>query len=184
VRQELSKFPDKGSRVEVKNSSNRRIYGTLIVEGVARAGAEKEQSNGLRLEASYSDMEGNPEKVDKLQQGSDIVATIKITNTSGRDLTNIALTHLVASGWEIHNPRMAVGSNDPVTTIDYQDIRDDRIFTYFGLKQGESKSFRVQFNAAYRGRFYQPGLAVEAMYDATVNASTLGQWVEVINKAD
>ena len=184
VRQELSKFPDKGSRVEVKNSSNRRIYGTLIVEGVARAGTEKEQSNGLRLEANYSDMDGNPVKVDKLQQGRDIVVTIKVTNTSGRELTNIALTHIVPSGWEIHNSRMASGSTDPVAAIDYQDIRDDRIFTYFGLKAGESKTFKVQFNAAYRGRFYQPGLAVEAMYDATVNASTLGQWVEVTNKAD
>lgn len=184
VRQELSKFPDKGSRIDVKNSSNRRLFGTLIVEGVARAGAEKEASNGLRLEVSYANMEGAPVQTAKLQQGSDVVATIKVTNTSGRDLTNVALSHLVPSGWEIHNPRMALGSAESLTPIDYQDIRDDRIYTYFGLKSAESKTFKVQFNAAYRGRFYQPGLAVEAMYDATVNASTLGQWVEVTNKGN
>ncbi|HEY0721676.1 MAG TPA: MG2 domain-containing protein [Gammaproteobacteria bacterium] len=184
VRQELDKFPEAGSDVTVSNSSNRRLFGTLIVEGVARAGAEKEQSNGLRLEARYADMEGTPLQVAKLEQGSDIVETITVTNTSGRELTNVALTHIVPSGWEIHNPRMVDGSAEALAPIDYQDIRDDRIFTYFGLKSGESKSFKVQFNSAYRGRFYQPGLAAEAMYDATVNASTLGQWVEVTNKTE
>lgn len=184
VRRELPGFPDTGSRLEVANGSNRKLYGTVVVEGVARAGAETEQSNGLRIETSYTDMKGNPLDVARLKQGSDVVAEVVITNTSGRELSNVALTHIVPSGWEIHNPRLALGDAEGQTAIDYQDIRDDRIFTYFGIKAGESKHFKVQFNAAYRGRFYQPGLAVEAMYDTTVNASTEGQWVEVTTQAD
>jgi hypothetical protein len=39
--------------------------------------------------------------------------------------------------------------------------------------------FTTRLNAAYLGRFYQPGLQVEAMYDATKNARSKGQWIEV-----
>ena len=30
------------------------------------------------------------------------------------------------------------------------------------------------------GRFYQPMIAVEAMYEATINARAKGQWVEIV----
>ncbi|MCK4460383.1 MAG: hypothetical protein KAW46_01185, partial [candidate division Zixibacteria bacterium] len=59
------------------------------------------------------------------------------------------------------------------------DIRDDRIYTYFNLKQGESKTFRVMLSATYLGRFYLPMVNVEAMYDATINARLPGGWVKV-----
>ena len=35
-------------------------------------------------------------------------------------------------------------------------------------------------NASYLGRFYQPMITVEAMYDATINARAKGQWVEIV----
>jgi len=38
---------------------------------------------------------------------------------------------------------------------------------------------RQNFLLRPRGRFYLPSTSVEAMYDATKNARTKGQWVEV-----
>jgi len=35
-------------------------------------------------------------------------------------------------------------------------------------------------NASYTGRYYLPGAFCEAMYDHTVNARSMGRWVEVV----
>jgi hypothetical protein len=48
------------------------------------------------------------------------------------------------------------------------------------LQPGEVIRFTTRVNAAYRGRYYLPGVLVEAMYDATKQAHTTGQWVEVV----
>jgi uncharacterized protein YfaS (alpha-2-macroglobulin family) len=73
------------------------------------------------------------------------------------------------------------GSRDATQAqVDYTDIRDDRVLQYFGLKAGESIRFATRLNAAYRGRYYLPSMLVEAMYDATKNARTRGQWTEVV----
>ena len=60
--------------------------------------------------------------------------------------------------------------------------RDDRVLRYFSLKPNESRSFHTTFNAAYLGRYYQPALTAEAMYDATRYARLKGGWVEVAAK--
>ena len=61
----------------------------------------------------------------------------------------------------------------------YQDIRDDRVYTYFDLQANKRKTFRVMLNASYAGRFYLPAIYCEAMYDNTINARKPGKWVEV-----
>ncbi|HBK88904.1 MAG TPA: hypothetical protein DDZ56_09640, partial [Cytophagales bacterium] len=61
----------------------------------------------------------------------------------------------------------------------YQDIRDDRVYTYFDLAAGQTKSFRVMLTATYAGSYYLPAVSCEAMYDRTIFARTRGQVVEV-----
>ena len=41
------------------------------------------------------------------------------------------------------------------------------------------KTFRVELNAAYLGKYYMPMLYAEAMYDASINAAVPGGWVIV-----
>jgi len=67
-----------------------------------------------------------------------------------------------------------------VSRADYQDIRDDRMYTYFDLQKGKQKTYRIQMNAAYQGKYYAPTTYCEAMYDNSINARQPGQWVEVI----
>jgi uncharacterized protein YfaS (alpha-2-macroglobulin family) len=128
--------------------------------------------------------------LDQIGQGVDLVAEVRVANRTPRRLENLVLTHLVASGFQIKNPRFG-GEGGPdagrgvmdwasPASVDYQDIRDDRIFTYFGLGERETKVFLIALNASYRGRCYQPGVAVEAMYDAAIHANTKGQWIEIV----
>jgi hypothetical protein len=61
----------------------------------------------------------------------------------------------------------------------YQDIRDDRVLTFFDMAVGQTKIFRFRLNASYVGKFYLPGTLTEAMYEPGVNAFIPGKWVEV-----
>jgi uncharacterized protein YfaS (alpha-2-macroglobulin family) len=96
------------------------------------------------------------------------------------DYRGVALSQVVASGWEIRNDRLDPSRQRASSAFDYQDVRDDRVYTYFDLKAGETKTVEVAMNASYLGRFYLPMVTVEAMYDATLNARARGQWVEVV----
>jgi uncharacterized protein YfaS (alpha-2-macroglobulin family) len=46
--------------------------------------------------------------------------------------------------------------------------------------RGERKTFIIQLNAAYSGRYYLAGIYGEAMYDNSISAMTKGEWVEVV----
>jgi uncharacterized protein YfaS (alpha-2-macroglobulin family) len=56
------------------------------------------------------------------------------------------------------------------------------VLQYFGLKSGETIRFRTRLTASYLGRYYLPSVSVEAMYDASRNARSRGQWVQVVER--
>jgi uncharacterized protein YfaS (alpha-2-macroglobulin family) len=132
--------------------------------------------------ARYTDMAGNPIDVSRLQQGTDFLAHITLTNPFGVHLyKDMALTQVFPSGWEIHNTRMDDAGPAYKTDLPtYQDIRDDRVYTYFDIRRRVSNTYAVQLNAAYLGRFYLPAVYCEAMYDESVNALIPGAWIEVV----
>ena len=177
---EIKGVPLTGETLTVKNYAKRSLYAQLILEGVPRAGEEKAASSEMAIDVRYFDRDGRSMNIDRLQQGSDIMAIVRVRNNSKHDLENIALTHIVPAGWEIHNARFSGTDVAENAELDYQDIRDDRLYSYFPLKAGEEKSFTVLFNAAYLGRYYLPSVSAEAMYDANKHARTKGQWIEVI----
>jgi uncharacterized protein YfaS (alpha-2-macroglobulin family) len=168
-----------GSEFNLRNDSPRVLYAAILTAGAAPAGEEQESMHDLTLRVAYSNLAGNSVDIAHLTQGTDLQVTLKVTNNTRRKLDNLALSHIVPAGWEIHNARLS-GEGVPASEIDYQDIRDDRIYTYFSIKEGETMAFTVLLNAAYLGRFYQPSIGVEAMYDATRHARIKGQWVEVV----
>lgn len=129
--------------------------------------------NNLRLEVAYTDMNGAPLSTESIRQGTDFKATVTVSNTSGTsDYSNLALTHILPSGWEIYNEPTNPAADASAHGYTYRDIRDDRVLTYFDLKRGESKRFTVRLQATYAGRFILPAVQCEAMYDAAVQART------------
>ncbi len=176
-RQELTGYPPAGAEVTVANRGGAILHLTLSAAGVPRAGAETAVAEGLSLAVQWQDLEGNPLTVANLAQGRDLVALVKVRNLTERDFQNLALTQIVPSGWQIHNSRFEGGSIK--APIDYQDVRDDRLHTYFDLKARQEKTFTALFNASFLGRFYLPGWGVEAMYEGK-EGRIEGQWVEVV----
>ena len=67
-------------------------------------------------------------------------------------------------------------------TSNYQDIRDDRVYTYFNMNENETLTYYIQLNAAYLGKYFLPGTYCGAMYDNSINAGVNGKWVEVVKE--
>jgi uncharacterized protein YfaS (alpha-2-macroglobulin family) len=168
-------------RIVLNNQGRGWLYPRLIVTGIPAPGSETAAKNGMKIKVEYLTTDGDGLNVKKLEQGTDFVAEIKVKNISRHEMyREVALTQLVPSGWEIHNQRLTQGEDDKGVTFRFQDIRDDRVYTYFDLKPRQSITFRVHLTAAYEGRFYLPVVAAEAMYDAAINARVPGRWVVVV----
>ena len=144
-------------------------------------GDTTKQMHGLMMSIVYKNNQNQVIQPTQLAQGTDFKAVVTITNT-GRTgmLKEMVLSELFPGGWEIHNARM--DENETKTEARYQDIRDDRVYTYYDLAMNTSKTFTVQLNATYLGRFYLPAVTSEAMYDHSIHASLPGYWVNVVKE--
>jgi len=170
----------KAKSINLKNTGEGILYVRLIQKGVPLGGEEQAEEKNLTLDVTYYDMKNNRIAVDELPQGKDFIAEITVSNPGLRGtLKELALVHIVPSGWEIHNARMDDYQSNTSSFFTYQDVRDDRLYTYFDLKANQKKTFRVQLNSSYLGRFYLPGISVEAMYDRSIYARTTGKWIRV-----
>jgi alpha-2-macroglobulin len=167
--------------LEVKNGGKGAIFARLIQHGVPVSGNEIEQASGIQMDVSYALMNGLRLNPTAVNQGTDFYVEIKVSNPGTRgNLEQLILSFVAPSGWEIRTSRLDQGQSALESSVfEYQDIRDDRVYTYFNLSSGSSKVFRIRLNAAYQGRFYMPGIACEAMYDNSVNARKKGDWVSV-----
>jgi len=193
VNQQALGYFEASQAVIVKNNSKGKLFATLINKGTPKAGDEQALENGLQVKVNYYSLKDKKATdiadISTLPAGKDMAVYIRVTNTSERDLNNIALSYLLPTGWEIHNPsynlhqgkkeKAAKNSN---SKVEHKDIRDDRIYAYMKLKQGQSKEFTILVNPVYKGRYYLPAITAESMYETTLIGRTKGQWIEVTDQ--
>jgi hypothetical protein len=134
------------------------------------------------MNITYRDGNGGSVDVSKLQQGTDFSAVVAILNYyPDYTLTNMALSQVFPSGWEITNTRFLENpESNAYSNFTYLDFRDDRVNIFFDLSVNSSKTFVVKLTAAYTGKFYLPGVLCEAMYEPGINAFVPGKWIEVV----
>ena len=126
----------------VENSSDKPLYLTLIRKGIPLQSDITREEKGLIMKVDYLDMKMKPVDQKNLEQGSDFMMVVKVTNNTFSLIDNIALTQMVPSGWEIRNTRLfeaVTGIKE--SSYDYRDFRDDRVNTYFNLGKGRDKDF-------------------------------------------
>lgn len=174
----------KGS-VKVKSESKGVLYTRLILEGTPARGAEEDAESNLRISIIYTDEDGTPIDPSRLEQGTEFLAVVTVTHPGVRShYQNLALAQVFPSGWEINNLRLDGDENTLANSIfTYQDIRDDRVYTFFDLYPGNTKTFRVSLTATYAGTYYLPAASCAAMYDNTIYARKKGNVVEVVKAA-
>ena len=168
--------------VELKNTGKSTLFARIITEGIPEQGEEKAYANGVSLAVSYVDLNGRPVNVAQLEQGTNFSAVVTVKNPSARGYNNLVLSEIFPAGWEILNTRFL---NESVTDslsagVNYQDIRDDRVYSYIDrLPAGSQVTVKINLCAVYPGRFYLPPVYCEAMYDYLIRANTAGQEVTV-----
>jgi len=168
---------------KLTNSGEGDLYAKIVTRGQPLRATEEPGSNDLKMTVKYLTMEGKALDISTLEQGTDFLAQVTLSNpgNSGYRLEQLALTQTFPSGWEIVNKRLSnVQNGSKDSRSDYQDYRDDRVLTYLDLYENNPKSFTLQLNAAYLGTYYLPAQSCEAMYDNTIYSRTQGQEVQVI----
>lgn len=172
--------------VSITNTSNSALFARLILQGQPLAGQNNLLSNNnsglLNMKLQYKLLNGKTIDPTTLKQGADFYAEVTVKNTGRRgNYEQMALTQIFPSGWEIINTRITDNENilasSPYT---YRDMRDDRVLTYFNLRENETVTYKVLLNAAYIGKYYLSNVQCEAMYDNNISATKSGKWVQVV----
>ena len=171
----------KGSNsIVLKNQEANTVYVSIVNSGILPVGEEKILQKNLSTKIVFKGRNGSTMNPTSITQGTDFVAEVEVTNTSGKEVENMALTEIFPSGWEIVNTRFTDFGSFAENKVTHTDLRDDRANFYFDLGERETKTFRILLNASYLGKYYLPGVQAEAMYDNDYVARTKGQWVEVV----
>lgn len=174
----------KSNKLVITSKSAGTLFVNVVTQGVPARGTEDDAESNLHMTVSYADADGNPVDPSRLEQGQEFVATVSVLNPGQRgSYKNLALNAIFPSGWEIGNLRLdGVADELSGDKPDYQDIRDDRVYTFFNLAPGQRKTFKTHLTAAYAGMYYLPALSCEAMYDRNIYARKKGFVVEVIKR--
>ena len=166
------------SEVTVKNNSSGTLHVRTINSSTPLGVITQSEISGLKMAVNYY-RNGTRNNEPNYKQGEDIVAEITIQNTGNIGLyEELALTFMFPSGFEFLNERLTTGVN-PFQGTDNVDIRDDRAYLYFSLKQGQSKTFKLRFNAAYSGTYLLPAITCSAMYDNSITATLPGNTITI-----
>lgn len=177
---ELPKHKLPNGTIWFDNTSNQTLFLSWVQSGIPLEIEQQSLRKDLGMNVTYTDMSGYPIDVSKLKQGQDFKAKVIVTHPGLRaNYQEIALNQIFPSGWQIINTRVAeevaVQNN-----FQFQDIRDDRVYTYFSLRKNKSKTFEILLNATYVGKYYMPGVFCAPMYDESIQALDGGKWVEVV----
>lgn len=182
----LYNFTDEvNGSLAVKNTSKQRLYVRAVFNGRPAVTNQGSDAKNITLNIRYTDLKGQNIDPAKIAQGTDFIAEVTVARSTEMkfNFSDMALTQIFPSGWEIMNTRMNLVGSAVSDPMDYQDVRDDRALTYFGLPNTSAKTsrtYRVQLNAAYAGKYFLPPVSCEAMYDDRIHANVPGRWIEVI----
>ncbi len=167
--------------VVIGNNSRTVVFVNYATTGKLPVGKELVVESNLKAVTVYTDRSGKVIDVGNLQQGTEIIATTTVSNSTGLAVKDLAFTQFLPSGWEIVNTRFTdYGDQNSNAAFDYVDIKDDRVHYYFDLPSRGKQVIKTIMNASYLGSYYLPGIQCEAMYDEDYVVRNKGKWIEVV----
>ncbi|MDE6483646.1 MAG: hypothetical protein K2L01_07825 [Rikenellaceae bacterium] len=170
----------KTADLEVTNKGKATVMARVTASGTVVGGEVTPSSDGIELSVRYLDLSGREIEPDRMAAGTYFTSVATVKNTSAVAVRNLVLSQIYPSGWEILNTRYLQGGRDDKGLLSYQDIRDDRVYSYIDeLPAGKYVAVKIDLCAVYSGRFYLPPATCSAMYDASVSSNTASGSVEV-----
>lgn len=128
------------------------------------------------MDIVYKNMVGELISLVNLLQGVDFIVEVifmYFVNQNYWIYEELALEQIFFLGWEIRNICM-FGFFDEVDMLEYQDIWDDWVYSFFDLGWKKIKIFWVQLNVAYQGCFYLLVIWCVAMYKVDIEVWIVG----------
>jgi uncharacterized protein YfaS (alpha-2-macroglobulin family) len=170
-----------GKPVTIQNKGKGRIYvyqmSRFIDNNLTKEGA----ASNLSINTDYYNATSKQSGSSGAKTGDDIIITIKVNNPVAIAINDLALNLKMPAGWELINPRMyeteTVKNKGNFT---YQDFKDDRVYTFFGLRPGATEVFTFKAKAAFSGDFYMPAVSCEHMYNGDIYARSSTGRVSVL----
>ena len=161
----------------INKNTNSPLFVNIVSTGKALQKEGSDDNANLAMSIQYVDKHGNNINTAKLKMGTEFKALVNVKSTTAmKDYRNLVINQVFPSGWEILNWRIA-DENSTNTAITYQDIRDDRVYSFINLS-GNS-TIEIPLIASYPGKYYLPVQFAESMYDKTIYNRKKGGWVEV-----
>ncbi len=171
---------DAVQNISIKSQQKGLLFATVSQKGIPVEVIETSSSHDLKMSVGYFDLNGKSISVQELPQNTDFEARVRIVHPGYRDTYyNMALSQIFPSGWEIVNMRVFSNENTLPNGVDYQDYRDDRVYSYFDLNPSQEVVVSIRLNATYKGEYIMPAVHCEAMYDASISATQKGMRVRV-----
>jgi hypothetical protein len=161
-----SKFIKAKNTLSLQNNTNANVYFQIVKDFIPTTKDTTFYNNGINLVVNYLNMENKKINVSKLPQGYTFKMVVSITNTSGKQLTDMAIEQLLPSGWEI------ISSDNQNNAVRNTDIRDDRIYTYYDLPSQQTIKISYLVNASFLGNFFIPSVFSSSMYNNKISAKT------------
>lgn len=152
------------------------LFYTVRTIGTPKDAAYAPYEQGLSIERTFYDREGEPTDLTDVKQGDLVVLELDIASNVGK-VSNIAMLNMLPAGLEVENPRLESTESLPwldaqSDDTDYVDLRDDRVIFFLDLPESEVQTVYVLLRAVTAGNFQLPPVLAEAMYDPQIAAST------------
>ena len=166
---------DKSVSVTVTGGSGPCFY-YWQASGIPLTNAAPEFDKGIRVRRKYLDENAKPVDLTKVKLGDRIIGVISIDATD-QSLYNVVINDLLPAGFEIEIPRLK--TSDRLTwipaagaSIDFQDIRDDRLLLFTNLYPGGTVNYFYSIRAICAGNFKIPPISAECMYNPLIASSS------------
>lgn len=162
-----------GKPITIQNKGKGSVYVFQTDRYIDNNLSKSGEANNLGIKVDYYNATRKQSGISGVRMGDDIVINISVSNPSAVELNDLALNLKMPAGWELINPRLYETTNDSKEErFIYQDFKDDRVYTFFHLRQGGNQHYSFRAKAAFNGDFFMPAVSCEHMYKGTIYART------------
>ena len=172
-------------KAHIVSTTPQDIYVSYVWEGIPISYSMSEIAKNIILKREFLNDKGEKIDVSNLTSGSTFWIKLTLSNVDKNvQISNIALTQGMPSGWEIENLRLnhdSMPSFIQQSNIAYTDIRDDKVMWFFDYNSYNQKNVVVftKINVVTPGEYTLPPAYAEAMYDNNYQASIPSMKVKV-----
>ena len=154
------------NKLEITNNCDQKLTAKAYTKSAVAEYEKTENGNFIKMKVNYFDKKGAPINPESLTMGTDFNVEITVENPSEYQVTELALSYYLASGWEIINER--VNGEEGNRGAKHLDIRDDRAYFFFDLTPRSKKTFKLKLNATFEGSYMLPPVRCEDMYNNAI----------------